>query len=222
MGAAIMQMLLGQRPQQASGPMNPVTPMDLMKTGAAKPRPTATPDPFSAATSSVQQRFPRLKNVPLNVTTGSGPYESEVYQPWQEDNPAKGKFTVQLRSDQAKSQRGRMLEDSIAAESFHHLGTLKPDGTPVDPEWWNLKQQFRQTLTPGDLKLAKQHWQEEQKSGEKRSFDDFLNHNYLDMFVRGYIFPESQGQEWVDRKGKWNPKQAAVLEKMKQLLQSQQ
>lgn len=186
---------------------------------ASRAAPTPTVDPYSAAATAVQQRFPRLSRIPLNVTAGQGPYESEVYQPWDKDNPSKGKFTVQLRSERAKGQTGQMLQDSIAAESFHHLGTLKPDGTPVDPQWWNLKQQFRDTLTPGDLRLARQHWQEEQKSGEKRSFDDFLNQNYLDMFIRGYIFPQSQGQEWVDRRGKWNPQQAVVLEKMKGLLQ---
>lgn len=156
--------------------------------------------------------------MPLAATTGSGPYESEVYQPWDDQNPNKGKFTVELRSAKSKGQTGQALQDSIAAESFHYLGATKPNGIPVDPTWYKLKQQFRQTLTPRDLELAKQHWQEEQKSGEKRSFDQFMNQSYLDMFVRGYIFPESQGREWVNRKGKWPAQQSAVLDKMKQLL----
>jgi hypothetical protein len=189
--------------------------------------PTAmpTPDPYSAAAAGVQQRFPLLKNVPLNVTTGGGPYESEVYQPWDEENPAKGKFTVQMRSDAAKAERGQALQDSVAAETFHYLGTTKPDGTPVDPEWYGLKQQFIQTLTPRDLQLAKQHWQEENQTSkpeDRRSFKKFMDESYADMFVRGYIFPESQGKEWVDRKGKWPKQQSAVLDQMKQRLMQPQ
>ena len=211
---------LGTPQQPTTQPTSQPSPASQMISVAPQMVKTAAPaDPYAGAVSAVQQRFPRLARIPLNVTAGKGPYESEVYQPWQSNNPAKGKFTVEMRSDKAKAQRGPMLQDAIAAESFHHLGTTKPDGKPVDPEWWNLKQEFRKTLTPRDLELAKQHWQEEQKSGEKRSFDQFMNQSYLDMFLRGYMFPESQGQEWVDRKGKWPSQQAAVLEKMKGLLQ---
>lgn len=186
------------------------------------PRTPETPavDPYQSTIANVQQRYPRLKNVPLSVTTGTGPYESEVYQPWSQDNPNKGKFTIELRSARTKAQRGQDLEDSIAAESLHHLGTTRPDGKPVDPKWYALKQQYRQVMSPGDMRLAQQHWQEEQKSGEKRSFDQFMNESYLDMFFRGYLFPKNQGQEWVNRmqRGGWTPQQKQILEQMRQHL----
>jgi hypothetical protein len=140
--------------------------------------------------------------------------------PWQDDNPVKGKLNIQLRPP-TQGQTGKQLEDTIAAESLHMLGAQKPDGTPAHPAWWQLKQDFRKTLTPQDMGLAKQAWQEEQQSGEKRSFDDFMNQSYLDMFARGYIFPENQGQEWVDRKGKWPAQQAKVLDQMRALLEKQ-
>ena len=189
----------------------------------AQPSATPTADPFNAAIGQVQSKYPIFKDVPMAVTKGSGPYHSETYMPWDEENPQRGKLHIQLRSPEAQAQTGDQLHNTIVTEGMHYLGAKKPDGSPVNPQWYALKQQFRQAMTPRDLELAKQHWQDEQKSGgEKRSFDQFMDRSYLDMFFRGYLFPENQGKEWVDRKGKWPPQQAAVMEKARSLLQGQQ
>lgn len=187
----------------------------------AQPTPQPTPDPINAAMQSVQSKYPIFKNIPMAVTRASGPYESETYMPWDEENPQKGKLHVQLRSQGVQAQTGQQLHDTIASEGLHYLGAKQPDGQPVNPQWYALKQQFQQALTPRDVELAKQRWQEEQKNGEKRPFQQFMDQSYLDMFFRGYLFPQNQGPEWVARQGKWPPQQAQIMEKARALMQGQ-
>lgn len=179
---------------------------------------------YTAAVQAVNRQYPLLANVPINVSRAAGPYQDETYMPWGEDNPTPGKLSIQLRA--ARPKTPQELQDIITTEAMHYLGNVKPGGEPVNPAWWNLKQQFRQAMTPRDQELAQQHWQEEQKAfkdtggreGDNRSYDDFMNQSYLDMFMRGYMFPKSQGQEWVERQGKWPPAQAKILDQMQRLL----
>jgi hypothetical protein len=194
--------------------------------GPPKPPDSSGELDYSAAAQTVRKKYPILSNVPIKVTKAPGPYEDETYQPWGEDNPDPGNLSIQIRHARPKTQQE--LENIVTTESMHYLGTRKPSGEPVNPAWWNLKQQFRQAMTPRDMELAKQHWQEEQqqfastggKEGDKRSFDDFMNQSYLDMFMRGYMFPQSQGQEWVERQGHWPPAQAKILDQMQTLLRT--
>jgi hypothetical protein len=206
---------IGQ-PRQATPQPTPV-PTQMM--GSIKPTPTPQ-DPYAVPIANVKQRYPLLQQLPLAVSTGTGPYHSETYFPWEKENPLQGKLNIQLRSD--RGIQGRQLEDAIASESLHMLGSMKPDGTPYHPEWFKLKQQLQQSLSPREQKLARDRWQDEQKSGEKRSFQDYLQHSHLDMLIRGYLFPESQGQEWIDRKkrGGWSPQSRAVLDQMHRMLET--
>jgi hypothetical protein len=186
--------------------------------------PTHPADPYAPAIQAVNRQYPLLANVPISVSRAAGPYQDETYMPWGEDNPAPGKLSIQLRAAQPKTQQD--LQDIITTEAMHYLGNIKPGGEPVNPAWWKLKQQFRQAMTPRDQELAQQHWLEEQKAfkesggreGDNRSFDDFMNKSYLDMFMRGYMFPKSQGQEWIERQGHWPAPQAAILDQMQRLL----
>lgn len=180
--------------------------------------PTHPVDPYASTVQAVKRQYPLLADAPLRLVKGAAnlPYEDETYQPWSEGNPFPGNVTVQIRHAQPKTPQD--LHDLLSSEALHYLGITKPSGEPVNPQWWALKQQFRGAMTPKDMELARQHWNEEQASGEKRSFDDFMNQSYLDMFFRGYMFPKSQGQEWVDRIGKWPPAQTKILDRMQQLL----
>jgi hypothetical protein len=184
--------------------------------------PTHPADPYAGIAQSMRRDYPLIANIPFTVSRGQGPYESEVYQPWDKENPTPNQFHIELRHylDQPRSQDD--IRRLLTGEMFHHLGHLKPDGTPVNPQWYGLKQEVINTLSPGDFANAQRNWQQaSQNEGEKRSFADWMQQSNIDQFIGGTMFPLSNEQEWLQRARdlpRYNPQQAKVIERMRQLL----
>jgi hypothetical protein len=184
--------------------------------------PTHPADPYASAVQAARRQYPIYADAPIVVQKGAPglPYEDETYMPWSKENPSPGNVLIQTRHFQPKTPEE--MQTMIATEGMHYLGAMQPTGQPVNPAWWALKQKYRGAMSDKDMALAQQHWQEESKADPEhaRSFDDFMNQSYLDMFFRGYMFPKSQGQEWVDRmaRGGWSPQQRAILDQMYRML----
>jgi len=181
-------------------------------------------DQFAPIVQSMKRDYPLLANIPFTVGKGTGPYQSEVYEPWVKDSPTPGQFHIQLRHylDQPRSQED--IRKLATGETFHYLGKVDPrTDQPVNKPWYDLKQQVLATMPPHDLENARDRWKEEQAQpqNERRSFDEFLQTSYLDQYIGGTMFPLSNEEEWVQRARnlpRTAPKQAAVIERMRQLL----
>ena len=173
------------------------------------------PNPYSTAIRDVQQQYPLLRNVPFAVTDAPNkPYYSETYMPWDDENPVPGKLNIELRKQSGLT--GQPLEDALATESFHLLGATQPSGVPYNQDWYTLKQQLAQTLSPRELAVAQAQAQQNQ-----RPLSAEMQRSFLDMLIRGYLSPQSQGDEWIRRKASptgWTPQQQVILEQLKGLL----
>jgi hypothetical protein len=179
------------------------------------------PNPLAPLLESNQKAYKLLSKIPMTVGRGSGPYQSEVYQPWSEDNPTPGKFHIELRHYLDQPQSAEDISHLMIGETFHHLGTRKPDGQPVDPQWYGLKQKVFQTMAPHDLANEQRNWKNAQAQGDTRSFDDWVQESMLDQYIGGVMFPLSNEPEWVKRSQnlpRTNPQQSAVIEQMRQYL----
>lgn len=195
---------------------------------AAAPPPSAVPssaaNPFASAADAVKQRYKLLGTIPFQVEQGSGPYFSETYKPWDPSNPTPGTLNIQMRHFGDRPHTEADLQNLITGETFHYLGGTKPDGTPVNPQWYALKQKVYQLMPPHDLENQRRNWLEEQKNAkpeDRRSFEQFMQESALDQYIGGVMNPMSWEQEWIDRSRslpKYAPQQSAVIEQLRQYL----
>jgi len=181
------------------------------------------PDPYTAMLADIKSKYRLLSDVPIDVTKGSGPYYSETYQPWQADNPTPGQLHIEMRHYEDQPRSRQDTENLITGETFHYLGNVKPDGQPVDPKWYAMKQQVWQTMPQHERQNAHDRWIDEQANpnADKRSFERFLQESYLDQYIGGVMNPLGFEQEWRDRARslpKVAPQQAAVINQMRQYL----
>jgi hypothetical protein len=184
--------------------------------------PTHPANPYAPMIQSMNRDFPLIAKIPFSVSKGTGPYESEVYQPWDKESPTPGQFHIELRHylDQPRSQDD--IRRLLTGEMFHHLGAVDPrSGNPVNPQWYQLKQEAINTLSPRDFANAQRNYAEAVKGGETRSFGEWMQQSAIDQFIGGTMFPLSSEQEWVQRAReipRYNPQQSAVIERMRRLL----
>jgi hypothetical protein len=94
---------------------------------------------------------------------------------------------------------------------------MQPSGKPVDPDYYKLKQSVLAARTPRqqdvDLRMYKQ-------SGDKRSYEDWLQQSRIDAYIRGWITPDER-DEW--RKNGWykRPGMRNAVESIRKYLSSE-
>lgn len=166
----------------------------------------------------VQSAYPPLAKHDFSVTTGSGPYYSEMYPPWESQNPSPSKPTIMLH------EKGQALNQDeqkqlLLGETFHYLGARNPETqVPVDPNFRMLKELFMQNLTPQQLHIDRQHFIEQMKNtGETRSFQDWMDQSQVDAYLRGHLSPinETERRDWAKT---YTPNQLRILGQMKDYL----
>lgn len=153
------------------------------------------PNPMDIAVQNAVKQYPFLGRLgaPIAFTEGTGPYESETYLPEAEDNPMKGHFTVQLRSEQAKSNKD-VWPDLIASEGLDYLARK-------DPIYQRFADAFLNSMTPDQITNSLNRYRREQrKNGEQRSFPDFMKGAELQEYMRGFLFPKA-APGWTGDKG---------------------
>jgi hypothetical protein len=106
---------------------------------------------------------------------------------------------------------------------FHHLGAIDPrTGQPVNSPWYQLKQEVINQMDPRDFANAQRNYANAVKEGgESRTFAQWMQESAIDQFIGGTMFPPSTEQEWVQRARdipRYNPRQSATIERMRQLL----
>ncbi len=179
-------------------------------------------DPFSSIPGAVSAAYPKLGAI-LNdsaISYGDPPKGQEkdfleFYPPWEADNPTPGKIHLQVYD---KSLKGQQLQDMIAADTLHYLGSVDPrSGNPVDGNWYTMKRDFLRSMTPKQKKMNVDAYQQEAREGETRQFDQWMQESRIDAYLRGGIFP-SVNPEW-QRPGTFTRSQADLLNRMKSYIQ---
>ena len=203
MGAGLLE-LLGLNPQPAMS--NPPI------------QPSATPaaaDPYAGAVQQALKQYPWLNKLgaPIKLIAGDGPGESESFMPNADENPARGNYTVQLRSQKAKSNP-QVWPDLIASESMDWLARQ-------NPQYQTMAKQFRASMTEPQLRNAHQSYERDKKlfPRDKRTFEEHMTKAQLQEYVRGYLFPKA-APGWAGAKGEgqYTPQQMQLLENFRQYL----
>lgn len=132
----------------------------------------------------------------------------EFFPPWEQYNPNPGKVTLELYD---RDMKGRALEDAIAGDMLHHLGSVDPNGREIDPAWRYMRDKVIAGRSPEAVEMDKRAYAEAMKNGEQRPFDQWMDQSRADAYVRGYITPDA-ADNWKDA---YTPQQRATLEAMK-------
>lgn len=160
---------------------------------------------LNQVTQNVSTRFPKyakyLSSVVISPSKNSknDDRQVETYAPWESENPHPGKITIQPFKKELLTTEG--LSNTVASELLHHIGGVNPNtGKPVDPEYYSLKQQVGLARSPKQKEIDEKEYQQAQKQGDKRSFNDWFNNSRLDEYIMGYVTPDKT-DEW--RKNGW-------------------
>ena len=187
--------------------------------------PTA-PQPYQPSDSAailgeVARAYPglvkHLSNAVVQWGKPSGPQDDrqlEYYPPWEGENPNPGKSTVELYN---KDLKGQDLTDSVALDMLHYTGSVDPTtNQPVDPEYYAMKKamvdQIKQRKAPMDLA----DYAESAKYGPTGTYDDYLQNNRADAYIRGIVSPR-MNPEWQNP-GIYTPEMQAIGAKIKAYL----
>lgn len=176
--------------------------------------------PYSDALAGVGNQYPALQPHMGNfiVQQGKDPNDGrqlEYYPPWEANNPNQGKNTIELY----KNMQGQELQSSIAGDALHYLGSVDPrTNQPIDTNYYAMKQNLINSLTPQQRAIDQQAYQQElpMYHGKPPTYDDWMNSNRSDAYIRGYITPDVN-DEWR-KKGVYNTQQQQMLEGMRQYL----
>lgn len=185
------------------------------------------PEDFSATTSGIAQNYPALapylSKLAIQRGTPTGPEDDrqlEFYQPWDSDNPQPGKITTELYN---KGLKGQDLQETIAGDMLHHLGSVDPTtGQPVDPKWMAMKQQMIAARGVPQTVMDAQAYQQERANPayETGPQDQWMQNNRADAYIRGAVFP-NQNPEW-QQDGIYSPAMQAVGAQMRDYLKQKQ
>lgn len=137
----------------------------------------------------------------------------EFYQPWETYNPHFGRPYLEVYD---KNLKGKALQDMLAADTLHYLGAAQPNGIPVDPAWSIMKKNFARAMSPAAEKINKSEYADEQKNGEKRTFDEWMQQSRIDAYLRGALFPDIN-PEW-QREGLYSTKQKDIIDSMRKYI----
>ena len=155
-----------------------------------------------AALANVVKQYPRLQGHNWSVidSRGKGMQDDrqlEFYGPDEPDSPTPGRPTIEVFRPDLK---GPALEQAIYGDMLHHLPA-------VDPQWQEMRQRYRQLITPEQAKVDQQAYQQE---GEQRPYEDWMDQSRLDAHIRGRLAPD-ENDEW----GEWyTPQQQVLLDQM--------
>ena len=170
--------------------------------------------------NNIYTKYPRLKKYVTDIeirqnlnpdwTYGMGQLEffpiGETYSP----NP--DKTVIEIYNPNLK---GEWLEQAIFGDMLHGLPNK-------DPEFTELRSQFKDSLTEDQMQTANEMYQRQESSGKHppREFDKAFDVSILDGFIRGYIAPDEH-DEWRQNNF-YTDEQKGILDNMVNLLQEEE
>jgi hypothetical protein len=149
-------------------------------------------------------------NIVSDPTLGNkGSGAVEFLGPLEPLNPTPGKPTIAILDEDKFAanfgEGGR--EAAILGEKLHYL-------KEIDSKFAGMREQFRKSMTPNQLKVDQRVYDENVASGrENRSFEDWMEASRLDAYIRGYVAPD-KNDEWR-KQGAYNDSQKKLLNDIK-------
>ncbi len=186
-------------------------------TGKSMPAPSLEDADIEAARQKAGEKYPALAPHLAEAVVQKGDpnvyYKTgghlEFYSPWESENPNPGKVTLEIYNHGLK---GAALEDAIAGDMLHHLGSVNPEtGEPVDAKWRAMRDEVIAARSPQSKAMDERAYANAVTSGDTRDLNTWMDYSRADAHVRGYITPDKENN-WRDA---YTPEQKAKLEEMK-------
>lgn len=183
---------------------------------------TIDPTSLQEMARAIGEKYPRLKSTMDTARLqwapeekGAGRGHLEFFHPWDIDNPHPKEATFEMYDP---SMKGNDLQDYIAADALHHLGSRNPfTMQDVDPAWRAQKKEFMNSYTPDQNRMNMAEYYRENSGIDGTTVDDYMDQNRTDAYLRGALFP-SVNPEWQEP-GFYTPEQLEMLGHMKTALQ---
>ena len=167
--------------------------------------------------NNIYTKYPRLKKYVtdieirqnLNPDWVYGMGQLEFFPIGETDSPNPDKTIIEIYNPNLK---GEWLEQAIFGDMLHALPNK-------DPEFSELRSQFKNSLTESQWELANKKYQEQESTEDypPREFDKAFDVSILDSFIRGYIAPDEH-DEWR-QSNFYTEEQRGILDNMVNLLQ---
>jgi|TARA_R110000824_G_scaffold140979_1_gene307307 hypothetical protein len=167
--------------------------------------------------NNIYTKYPRLKKYitdveirqNLNPDWEYGMGQLEFFPVGEINSPSPDKTVIEIYNPNLK---GEWLEQAVFGDMLHGLPNK-------DPEFTELRNQFKDSLTGDQMKLAVDMYERQEATSEHppREFDKAFDVSILDGFVRGYIAPDEH-DEWRQTNF-YTDEQKGILDNMVNLLQ---
>ena len=168
--------------------------------------------------NNIYTKYPRLKKFiqiddivfsPEKYKEGE---QLEFHHADEDLSPFKGRTVIEIYNPNLK---GEWLEQAIFGDMLHALPNK-------DPEFTELRSQFKDSLTEDQMQTANEMYQRQESSGKHppREFDKAFDVSILDGFIRGYIAPDEH-DEWRQNNF-YTDEQKGILDNMVNLLQEEE
>lgn len=194
--------------------LQPSQPQQAPTPPPAPQAPAVNPQMLSSAVATAKQRYPRLAGLPIALTMGTGPYESETYEPTDKANPMPGQWNIQLRSPKSMADPS-IFPDTVASESLHALYAK-------DPQYQAQTKAFVSSMTPDQLGAAKKAYERQKATNNdvgNETFQQWLPRVQAQEYIRGHLFPNvNPGWTGPQGEGGYTPQQQKQLTALKSYL----
>jgi hypothetical protein len=185
----LMSLFQPQTQQPQGAPTVSPTP-SMANRGAA-----LDPQLLNMAVGAAKEKYPAISQLPIALTTGTGPYESETYEPDDKSNPMAGQWNIQLRSEKSMSDP-TLFPDTVASESLHAL-------YDSDPHYQAATESFVKSMTPEQIAAARAVYKRQEEENHDiggEPFEKWLPRVQAQEYIRGYLFP-NVNPGWTGDKG---------------------
>jgi hypothetical protein len=174
--------------------------------------PQAQKRDYSVFKNVLSSKYPAIKqSLDFDIVTGNGNGYSETYPAEEDRSHYKGRDTIEVRPKSFDFSDDEMAT-SLLGESLHLLKKRSP-------QYQQLHQDFVRSLSQKDLDFAMKRYEyARQKEGEERPFAKWFDNTWSDALVRGYIAPDRNDE--FRNGGFYSPENKAVLERMRQFLET--
>jgi len=163
--------------------------------------------------STIKNKYKALSNIDFNFIDSTNKNikdgrQLEFYPADESWNPIPGKPTVEIFN---KNLSGYDLENAVVGDLLHQL-------PKVDKQYAEMKKDFLNSLNENQIIFSKNKYLKDVSRGEKRSFNDWMESNWGDALIRGYLTPDKNDE--FRKQGVYTPEQQQKLEKMKYYVSS--
>lgn len=164
-------------------------------------------DKLEQIAAKAMQENPRL-NYPWKIRDLRDPYNpyrqpgyfSEFYHPKEDSNPHPGYPTIDVYKDSSN------MQDALIGEMLHYLPY-------VDPPYENLRQKFRDSITPDQKSIDVKAYGRGGYENEG-TFRDWMDRSRLDAYIRAGLSPENN----PDWRGFQTSEQIDIINAIRELL----